>query len=33
MGFNSRLDTIQAVVGNWLIPKTKKIAASKDKKC
>lgn len=26
MGFNSRLDTIQAVVGNWLIPKTESIA-------
>jgi len=26
MGHNSRLDTIQAVVGNWLIPKTKIIA-------
>ena len=25
MGFNSRLDTIQAVVGNWLIPQTKKL--------
>ena len=25
-GYNSRLDTIQAVVGNWLIPKAKKIA-------
>jgi dTDP-4-amino-4,6-dideoxygalactose transaminase len=26
MGFNSRLDTIQAIVGNWLIPQTQKIA-------
>lgn len=26
MGYNSRLDTIQAVVGNWLIPRTKEIA-------
>lgn len=26
LGYNSRLDTIQAVVGNWLIPKTKAIA-------
>jgi dTDP-3-amino-2,3,6-trideoxy-4-keto-D-glucose/dTDP-3-amino-3,4,6-trideoxy-alpha-D-glucose/dTDP-2,6-dideoxy-D-kanosamine transaminase len=26
MGFNSRLDTLQAVVGNWLLPKTKEIA-------
>ena len=26
MGYNSRLDTLQAVVGNWLIPQTKEIA-------
>ncbi len=26
MGYNSRLDTIQAVVGNWLIPQTRKIS-------
>ena len=26
MGYNSRLDTFQAVVGNWLIPKTHSIA-------
>jgi aminotransferase EvaB len=26
MGYNSRLDTIQAVVGNWLIPKAMDIA-------
>tara|TARA_B110000259_G_scaffold170153_1_gene200631 strand:+ start:4757 stop:5854 length:1098 start_codon:yes stop_codon:yes gene_type:complete len=26
LGYNSRLDTIQAVVGNWLIPKTHSIA-------
>ena len=26
MGCNSRLDTIQAVVGNWLIPQTEMIA-------
>lgn len=26
LGYNSRLDTIQAVVGNWLIPQTKQIA-------
>ena len=26
MGCNSRLDTIQAVVGNWLLPKTEDIA-------
>lgn len=25
-GFNSRLDTLQAVVGNWLLPSAKKIA-------
>ena len=31
MGFNSRLDTIQAVVGNWLIPQTKKIAFNRIK--
>ena len=26
LGYNSRLDTFQAVVGNWLIPQTHKIA-------
>jgi len=26
MGYNSRLDTIQAVVGNWLLPRTREIA-------
>ncbi|SVD86890.1 uncharacterized protein METZ01_LOCUS439744, partial [marine metagenome] len=26
LGCNSRLDTIQAVVGNWLIPQTEEIA-------
>jgi dTDP-4-amino-4,6-dideoxygalactose transaminase len=26
MGYNSRLDTLQAVVGNWLIPKAQDIA-------
>tara|TARA_Y100000590_G_C15746799_1_gene1022411 strand:- start:3085 stop:4185 length:1101 start_codon:yes stop_codon:yes gene_type:complete len=26
LGYNSRLDTIQAVVGNWLLPKAKSIA-------
>ena len=31
MGFNSRLDTIQAVVGNWLIPQTKQIASQRIK--
>lgn len=25
LGYNSRLDTIQAIVGNWLIPQTKEI--------
>ena len=25
-GYNSRLDTFQAVVGNWLLPKSKSIA-------
>lgn len=29
MGCNSRLDTIQAVVGNWLIPKARDIAAAR----
>lgn len=28
-GYNSRLDTIQAVVGNWLLPKTREIAAQR----
>ena len=27
LGCNSRLDTIQAVVGNWLIPQTEEIAS------
>lgn len=26
MGFNSRLDTFQAVVGNWILPKAKEIS-------
>jgi dTDP-4-amino-4,6-dideoxygalactose transaminase len=26
MGYNSRLDTIQAIVGNWIIPQTEEIA-------
>ena len=26
MGYNSRLDTFQAVVGNWLLPKANDIA-------
>ena len=26
MGYNSRLDTIQAIVGNWLIPQTENIS-------
>ncbi|MEE8536314.1 MAG: DegT/DnrJ/EryC1/StrS family aminotransferase, partial [Kiloniellales bacterium] len=29
LGYNSRLDTIQAVVGNWLLPKTEEIAAAR----
>jgi dTDP-4-amino-4,6-dideoxygalactose transaminase len=29
MGCNSRLDTIQAVVGNWLLPQTESIAAKR----
>jgi dTDP-4-amino-4,6-dideoxygalactose transaminase len=29
MGYNSRLDTIQAVVGNWLIPKAHDIAKAR----
>lgn len=31
MGCNSRLDTIQAVVGNWLIPQTQEIAQQRIK--
>jgi aminotransferase EvaB len=31
MGCNSRLDTFQAVVGNWLIPQTESIAAQRIK--
>ena len=31
MGYNSRLDTIQAVVGNWLIPQTVSIAEARIK--
>lgn len=30
-GYNSRLDTFQAVVGNWIIPKAKKIALQRIK--
>jgi dTDP-4-amino-4,6-dideoxygalactose transaminase len=30
-GYNSRLDTIQAVVGNWLLPKAKQIAKKRIK--
>lgn len=29
MGYNSRLDTLQAVVGNWLLPKAQEIAATR----
>ena len=31
LGYNSRLDTIQAVVGNWLIPQTESIAEKRIK--
>mgnify|MGYP001158655872 CR=1 FL=1 len=31
LGYNSRLDTIQAVVGNWLIPKTIEISKKRIK--
>ena len=31
LGYNSRLDTFQAVVGNWILPKAKKIAAQRIK--
>jgi len=30
-GYNSRLDTLQAVVGNWIIPKAKNIASQRIK--
>lgn len=30
-GYNSRLDTFQAVVGNWLLPQAKKIASQRIK--
>ena len=26
LGYNSRMDTVQAVVGNWILPKAKVIA-------
>ena len=26
LGYNSRMDTLQAVVGNWMLPKAKNIA-------
>ena len=29
MGYNSRLDTIQAVVGNWILPQAQKISDSR----
>jgi dTDP-4-amino-4,6-dideoxygalactose transaminase len=29
LGYNSRLDTLQAVVGNWLIPQTADITAKR----
>ena len=31
MGYNSRLDTIQAIVGNWLLPQTGEIARKRIK--
>ena len=31
-GYNSRLDTFQAVVGNWILPKAKKISDQRIKK-
>ena len=31
MGYNSRLDTFQAVVGNWILPKAKKISIQRIK--
>jgi dTDP-4-amino-4,6-dideoxygalactose transaminase len=31
LGYNSRLDTLQAVVGNWLIPQTEDIALKRIK--
>jgi len=31
LGYNSRLDTFQAVVGNWLLPKAKSIAEKRIK--
>ena len=30
-GYNSRLDTFQAVVGNWLLPKARDIASKRIK--
>ena len=33
LGFNSRLDTFQSIVGNWLLPKAKNIAKKKNRKC
>ena len=32
MGYNSRLDTIQAIVGNWLIPQTEEITRKRIEK-
>ncbi len=31
LGYNSRLDTFQAIVGNWLLPRAKSIAAKRIK--
>ena len=29
LGYNSRMDTVQAVVGNWILPKAKVIARTR----
>ena len=31
LGYNSRMDTFQAVVGNWVLPKAKSIASQRIK--
>ena len=31
LGYNSRMDTLQAIVGNWILPKAKKIASKRIK--
>ena len=30
LGYNSRMDTVQAVVGNWILPKAKVIARTRN---